>query len=182
MPRQADPYLETRIVTAAHRLWRKGGEDTLTMRAVAKAAGTNTPAVYRRFKDREAIVRALVRETQRELRARLEPCRSLQEIAHAVLEFALQRRREYALLTGGLMSISETRPNLEFVLQRSAEWLGGSPSDHLNLVLGVWALIHGTATLIISKTLPPGHEKQMHAAFSSAVERLLAEASARGKH
>ena len=30
------------------------------MRAVARAAGTNTPSVYRRFKDRRALLRALL--------------------------------------------------------------------------------------------------------------------------
>ena len=50
MPRPPDPDLEERILKAARKLWKKGGENALTMRAVAKAAGTkNTPAVYRRF-------------------------------------------------------------------------------------------------------------------------------------
>ena len=61
MPRHPDPDLEDRILKAAHRLWQKGGEKSLTMRAVARAAGTNTPAVYRRFKDRHDLVRGLLR-------------------------------------------------------------------------------------------------------------------------
>ncbi|PYP82066.1 MAG: TetR/AcrR family transcriptional regulator, partial [Blastocatellia bacterium AA13] len=55
MPRQPDPELEGRILHAADVLWRRGGEQALTMRAVAQAAGTNTPAVYRRFKNREDL-------------------------------------------------------------------------------------------------------------------------------
>ena len=57
IPRQPDPELEARILEAADALWRRGGEKALTMRAVAKAARTNTPAVYRRFKDREHLIR-----------------------------------------------------------------------------------------------------------------------------
>ena len=60
MPRHSDPELEGRILNAARKLWHKGGETALSMRAVAKAAGTNTPAVYRRFRTREQILRALV--------------------------------------------------------------------------------------------------------------------------
>ena len=61
MPRQPDPDLEERILKSAQVLWKKGGEEALTMRAVARAAKTNTPAVYRRFKDREDLLRGLLR-------------------------------------------------------------------------------------------------------------------------
>ena len=44
MPRHPDPDLEERILKAAHALWRRGGDKALTMRVVARAAGTNTPA------------------------------------------------------------------------------------------------------------------------------------------
>ena len=60
MPRRPDPDLEALILKAAQKLWRKGGEKALTMRAVAKAARTNTPSVYRRFRTREDILRALL--------------------------------------------------------------------------------------------------------------------------
>ena len=53
MPRHPDPDLEDRILSAAQRLWTRGGEKSLTMRAVARAARTNTPAVYRRFETGE---------------------------------------------------------------------------------------------------------------------------------
>ncbi len=55
MPRRPDPDLEGKILDAAQKLWKKGGEKALTMRTVARAAGTNTPAVYRRFRDRDDI-------------------------------------------------------------------------------------------------------------------------------
>ena len=60
MPRHPDPDLEERILHAADVLWRRGGSKSLTMRAVARAAKTNTPAVYRRFKDRRDRVKALL--------------------------------------------------------------------------------------------------------------------------
>ena len=45
MARQPDPDLEDRILNAARKLWKQGAGKALTMRAVARAAGTNTPAV-----------------------------------------------------------------------------------------------------------------------------------------
>ena len=59
MPRHPDPELEQRILDAASRLWARGGEKGLTMRAVAKAAGTTTPTVYERYHDRDDILRSL---------------------------------------------------------------------------------------------------------------------------
>src|ERR1022692_3070050 len=67
VPRRPDPDLEGKILDAAQELWKKGGEKGLTMRAVAKAAGTNTPAVYRRFRNREDILRALLRRIQQDV-------------------------------------------------------------------------------------------------------------------
>ena len=67
MPRQPDPHLQERILNAAQKLWKKGADETLTMRAVAQAAGTNTPAVYRRFRNREEILRALLRRIQQDV-------------------------------------------------------------------------------------------------------------------
>jgi len=66
MARRPDPELEERILKAARHLWKKGSGKALTMRAVARAARTNTPAVYRRFPHRDDILRALVRETRQD--------------------------------------------------------------------------------------------------------------------
>ncbi len=61
MPRKADAQLEDRILDAAYELWSKRGEKALTMRAVARAAGTTTPTVYKRFEDKRDLL-ALLRE------------------------------------------------------------------------------------------------------------------------
>src|SRR5215472_15269624 len=98
MPRPPDPGLEERILRAAQKLWSKRGEDSLTMRAVARAAGTNTPAVYRRFKSRMELVRALAQRGQSDLSEVIRPCTCLQEIAEKALEFSLRNPEEYHLL------------------------------------------------------------------------------------
>jgi len=174
MARRPDPELEHRILDAAHRLWRRGGEEALTIRAVAKAAGTNTPAVYRRFKHRRDILRALVRRIQLQLLAVFEPCHSPAEIAGALLEFALKHPREYELtMSGAVPALADARPNLNFALQRTASWLGGSPADHEKLVFALWALTHGTASSLNSKTLSPEQGEKMRAAFEPAVDVLV---------
>jgi AcrR family transcriptional regulator len=67
------------------------------MRTLAKLAHTNTPAVYRRFRNRKAISRSLLERFQQDLYRALQPCGSLQEVCQRTLEFALARPREYEL-------------------------------------------------------------------------------------
>lgn len=179
MPRKADPVLEGRILESAHRLWLRGGDEALSMRAVAKAARTNTPAIYRRFRNRKEILRTLVRKAQHELFAVLEPCRSPFELASQTLEFALAHRREYELLTAGLLSrLNEPQPNLEFVAQRCAEWMGGTAEDQTAFVLAIWSLVHGTAMLLITRTIASRREEEVRNAFSTALQVLVNNQSA----
>jgi AcrR family transcriptional regulator len=182
MARHSDPGLEARILRAARKLWHKGGEGALSMRAVAKVAGTNTPAVYRRFKSREDILRALIRNYQRELIDQIAPGKSPQEIAERILDFALDRPREYELITSGLLARMTTeRPGVDFAAYRAAELLGGTPQDHASLTMAVWALVHGIALLQISGTLPVEGHARARLAFKQAIHVLVEnEAKLRG--
>lgn len=178
MPRPPDPQLEGRILKAAQRLFLKGGEKNLSMRAIARAARTNTPALYRRFRDKKQILQALVERTQQDLFAVLYPCASVQEACQTVLEFALTHAHEWQLINAGIFSkVNLSRTNVEFMKERSAQWLGGAPEDHTALVLTAWALAHGAATLIISKAVPSSLESSLRVAVLEAVELLVQNAA-----
>jgi AcrR family transcriptional regulator len=177
MPRHPDPRVEERILNAATKLFLQGGEKALSMRVLARAARTNTPAVYRRFRNRKEILRALVKRSQRELFAVLEPCRSFHEATLCTVKFIIDHHHEYQLVSGGVFNwIDEPRLNLELMKRRSAEWLGGTPEQHTRLVLSLWALVHGTGTLLSSKTIPALHENDLRAAFAAAVDLLVRNA------
>lgn len=174
MPRKANPVLESRILTAAHKLWIKGGNKALSMRAIARAARTNTPAIYRRFRNRKEILRALVRRTQQDLYNVLQTCHSPEEAGERTFEFALTHQREYEILTAGLLSkINEPQPNFEFMKKRCADWLGGCPEDHTRLVLALWSVVHGTSLLLISKSIPRGTESDLASILPLALELLV---------
>lgn len=174
MPRHADPDLEQTILKAARKLWHRGGEKALSMRAVAKAAGTNTPAVYRRFEGREEILQALVTLFQRELYECLAPCGSMAEIADAYLNFALSRPREYELMMSGLLArMTEERPNLDLVMSRSAEWFGGTPKEHEGLVFTLYCLLHGCALATISRSVEAALSPNINQAVKRAVDILV---------
>jgi len=186
MPRQADPDLETRILHAAQKLWKKGAEKSLTMRAVAKAAGTNTPAVYRRFRNRDDILRGLLQQIQQDVIAALQSCASVEAVCEGYLQYALSHAHEYELfythahqLSHGRKSpLRDHRPSMALVEERLAERFGGVQRDHTRLSLALWTVAHGTAMLLISKAVPEQHVQELRAAFSQAVAILLRHGAA----
>src|ERR1700743_1832725 len=132
-PRHTDPELEQRILTAASRLWRRSGEKGLTMRAVAKAAGTTTPTVYERYRDRDAILRALRLETRRDLFAAINRTQTLRQACHRQLQFALDHSHAYEVLFDNVAqppSLHEPWPSFNYLRQLLAVRLGGTPHKH----------------------------------------------------
>ncbi|MGD0760262.1 MAG: TetR/AcrR family transcriptional regulator [Candidatus Sulfotelmatobacter sp.] len=185
MPRHPDPDLEGRILAAASKLWAKGGEHALTMRAVAKAAGTNTPALYRRFKDRNDILRALVQRMRAEITALAEASRTPEEICERYVDYGLSHPHEYELFyqheyelfrasRAGRAPSRETRPALDAVRRKLAEKLGGVPDDHTRPALALWMLAHGMAMLMIGKSMHD-FEPGVRGVFSAAVAALVRE-------
>jgi AcrR family transcriptional regulator len=179
MARRRDPEVEGRILEAARKLWHKGGEEALNMRAVAKAAGTNTPTVYRRFRDRDDILRALVESYQMDLFRSLEPCASLRELGQCYFDFALRRPREYELMMSGMLArVRKSRPNFDLLLRRCAEWLGGPPDEHKGLAAALFALAHGAVTLILTRNLLEEENQRVRDVFIRSLEVLVANAKA----
>ena len=188
MPRHPDPDLEDRILHAADVLWRRGGERALTMRAVAKAAGTNTPAVYRRFKDRQDLIRGLLLRIAARIRQYFEQGETLEGMAEAYIEYALKLPNEYQLFyshvrllnppkgRGNPRPIRESRPNFAFAEQVAAKQLGGRPEDHTQLALELWSILHGTTMLLLTKSIPEEHEEELRNSCRAAVKAMIRSA------
>jgi len=188
MPRHPDPDLEERILKAAHTLWMRGGEKSLTMRAVARAAHTNTPAVYRRFKNRRDLLRGLLQRIALQIRQHFVQAHSIEGMAEAYVDRALQIPHEYelfyshayALTTGRggarVTAIREARPNFGLLESLLADRLGGKGEDHTQLALEVWSLLHGTVMLLLQKAVPAGHEEEVRQACREGLKALLQSA------
>lgn len=180
MPRQADPQLEQRILDAACRLWSRGGEKALTMRGVAKAAGTTTPTLYERYQDRDDILRALRIQTRVDLFAALSRTQSITQSCQRYLEFALEHRHAYEVLFDGFAqppSLHEPWPSFNLMRQRLTQRLGGTPRKHTRLMLSIWALMHGTAMLMIRGGVAGPLRTQMVHCCQDAVEAIIAQAA-----
>ncbi|HEV2324512.1 MAG TPA: TetR/AcrR family transcriptional regulator [Terracidiphilus sp.] len=182
MPRHPDPDLEQRILGAASRLWARGGEKSLTMRAVAKAAGTTTPTVYERYRDREDILRALRLQTRSELFTALSRTRTLRDAVQRQLEFALANSHAYEVLFDGVgqpPSLYEPWPSFNLMRERLAQQIGGTPREHNRLILAIWSLMHGTAMLIIRGGFEGALRTQAVHACVDTVDNLVRIAAAK---
>jgi AcrR family transcriptional regulator len=179
LPRQADPQLEARILDAACRLWSSGGEKALTMRGVAIAAGTTTPTLYERYRDREDILRAVRIQTRSDLFVALKRARSLTQTCERYLDFALEHRHAYEVLFDGFAqppSLYEPWPSFNLMRLRLAQRLGGTPRKHTRLMLSLWSLLHGTAMLMIRGGVTGPLRVQMTHACRDAVEAIVTAA------
>jgi AcrR family transcriptional regulator len=178
LPRQPDPALEQRILEAASRLRARGGEKALTMRAVAKAAGTTTPTVYERYRDRDDILRALRIQTRKDLFTVVRDTRSWPEACHSYLEFALEHRHAYEVLFDKFAqppSLHEPWPTFNLLRERLTKRLGGTSRQNTRLMLSIWSLMHGTAMLLIRGAAAEPLRTQMFHACLDAVEVIVAE-------
>jgi AcrR family transcriptional regulator len=185
VPRRPDPDLEGKILDAAQKLWKKGGEKALTMRAVAQAAGTNTPSLYRRFRDRDDILRGLLQRTRLDIAGQMEGISSPEEGCERYLDYALRHPREYELffqkeyelfystrsIRAGVKPVE--RPVRDIMRRRVAERLGGSPDDQERVVVALRMLAHGAAMLLIAKAILPQDAAEARSVFTASVAALL---------
>jgi len=182
MPRHADPELERKVLDAAQKLWRAGGDEALSMRTLARAAKTNTPAIYRRFRDRDDILRALMLRFRNRYVDAIQSASSLEDSIERYIAVGLEHPREYELyFTESKLRPRESRtpdigPGFVWAQNRCAERFGGSPSDYVPLILAIWALAHGTVSFLNSRALPPQRAEQLRAACREAVAALLKQA------
>ena len=180
MPRKPDARLEDRILNAAYKLWVEGGEHALTMRAVARGAGTTTPTLYERFRDKSDLMSALQARAQRSLFQAIEPARSIAEACRIAIEFTIAHGHEYELLAkdwGARLSRKGPTPSFDLMKARLADQLGGSPDDHLQLALGLVTLYHGASMLLLGEGIDPQTATAIKEACLAAIDSLVASAA-----
>ena len=186
MPKKPDPRLEENILNAAYKLWVEGGEPALTMRAVATLAGTTTPTLYERFRDKGDLLSGLRARAQQKLFNAIKPSKSIREACQIALEFTVERGHEYELVAkdwAGRLSRNEPTPAFDLIKSRLAEQLGGRPEDHFQLGLGLVTLYHGASMLLLGKGVHPKTAAAIKEAAMAAIDSLLAcgRRSASGK-
>jgi AcrR family transcriptional regulator len=175
MPPHADLQLEERILNAAQRLWASRGQQGLTLRAVAKAAGTTTPTVYKRFRNKQALHKALAERVRAQLNESLFASKSIEEVCRRYLKFVEQRPHEYQLLLHAWSDIFHPelpRPGRAWLMTQFANRFGGNPEDYSLVAYALIMLSHGAATVLSI----PGDEiarQEVEETFLAISDRLI---------
>ena len=151
MPPHADRLLEERILKTAQKLWRTRGEKGLTLRAVAREAGTTTPTVYKRFRNKEALRKALAERIRSQLHEYLFAAKSLEDVCRRYLGYSEEHPHEYQLLVYSWSDIFHPdlpRPGRQWVMTQFANRFGGAPQDYSRCFYALFLLAHGAASLL----------------------------------
>lgn len=154
------------ILARAVQIVDEGGADALSLRALARDLGVSAPALYDHIRSKEELLRLVAGEGYAELASRwvaLDPADAqgwIRASSHAYVAFALERPGLFALmfrfrpaLVEGPGEIEDPAATAVFeralaVVERASveEGLGAAPP--LELALGIWAAMHGVATVL----------------------------------
>lgn len=176
MTRPADPTLPSRIVEAAHALWHKGGDAAVTIREIARRAGTTTPSVYAHFADRAAILREVRRRAHGRFAAALAGSTDLLDACARMLAFADAHPRDYELLFGyGFRDRAEPAvQSAQFaVFEAYVRRAGVSGRDLRPTALALRSLVHGAAMFRLAHDRPGPWWPESRAACLDACAVLL---------
>ncbi len=176
MPRHADPTLPGRIVEAAYALWRKDGDEAVTLRDVARRAGTTTPSVYAHFADRAAILRAVRMLAHDRFVAALAKSTGVIDACGRMLAFADEHPRDYELLFGyGFRDRVEPAVQAaQFAIFEANIRQAGVPErDVRPTALAIRNLVHGAAMFRLAQDKPGPWWSESRAACLDACAALL---------
>ncbi|QQD76390.1 TetR/AcrR family transcriptional regulator [Curtobacterium sp. YC1] len=106
--------LRQEIVDAATGLLQSGDAETVTLRAIARAAGITAPSIYRHFESVDAVLRTVVEDTFAELEDVLRQAQAgstgeqqVWAVSRAYLAFADEHPGRYRLLFGGAWNAAD---------------------------------------------------------------------------
>jgi AcrR family transcriptional regulator len=165
--------LRDEILLAAERLLiERGGEDAVSIRAIADAVGVTPPSIYMHFADKEELFVAvcdgrfqeLDRLSQEAAAAATDPIDEIRRRGEAYIRFGLDNPEQYRIL---FMDPELTDTGQEQVqkwaclqhmveaVQRAMADGGLVGDDPFLLTVGLWAAVHGLVSLLITKPEVP---------------------------
>lgn len=164
------------IVAAGRELLESGGPSALTMQAVAARVGVRAPSLYKRVKDRDALLRLVADATVDDLAGRLDAVArqdgTLPELATALRAFAHERPEGFRLMFAAGPGPSEValRRSVAPVLTIAERMVG--PDAALDAARTITAWASGFIGMELSGAFRMGGD--VDRAFAFGVERLTA--------
>ena len=163
-------HLRDALIRAASGILEKDELSELSLRRVAQAAGVSSAAPYHHFADKKALLDAIAAEgfstLRKEMLARMEketdPRARTQACGIAYVAFALHNPALFRLMFGGDdqpvsadAALDEPRKLTYRVLQQAVDAESPKATGNPLTCLGLWALVHGIAKLILEGGIRP---------------------------
>ena len=181
--------LRRALIDAAVAIIGELGSDAFTLREAARRAGVNHRAVYRHFSDKSALLAAVAEQGYRELSSRMRKRQSkvapdvpaeLSAIAHAYVEFALDRAADFRVMFGPRLNEEGRFPELEEAVQSAygliSEVIARGVADGVlevasiaEAVVTLWSAMHGFASLVLMRRVRVGRR-----GLAALTDRVLA--------
>jgi AcrR family transcriptional regulator len=191
----AKPYhhgdLRRALLDEALRTIQTQGVDHLTLRTVGERLGVSRSALYRHFADKQSLLAAVGKEGFRMLRQAIADAwegngRSrigFQAMGKAYVQFAVAHPSHYRVMFGGFIEsaakddqfVTEAKAAFQTLVDGLMEQQNAGDirrDDPVLMARFVWALVHGTAMLVIDGQLPEAAQRDALEQYS--FERLYA--------
>jgi AcrR family transcriptional regulator len=163
-------HLRDALIRAASGILEKDGLSALSLRRVAQAAGVSSAAPYHHFADKKALLDAIATEgfsaLRNEMLARMQretdPRTRTQACGIAYVAFALRNPALFRLMFGGNdhplsadAALDQPRKLTYGVLEQAVAAESSNGTANSLTCLGLWALVHGIAKLILEGGIRP---------------------------
>ncbi|GLZ78548.1 hypothetical protein Afil01_33550 [Actinorhabdospora filicis] len=183
-PRTNDDTVKERLVVTATELFATRPPESVTIRALAAAAGAATAAVYTLFGSKEALVEEVRARAVAGLFGALsavprspDALTGIETLAAAYRRWALDQPHLYTVLFGGVRTFEPTGPVgtgdpigiLLDAIGRACDE-GVLSGDEQAIALSIWVSLHGLVTLELAGALTPAVAE---ATFAAAIPAVL---------
>jgi AcrR family transcriptional regulator len=183
-PRTNDDAVKERLVQAATEMLASRPRESISVRALAAAAGTATAAVYTLFGSKDALIGEVRNRAVSGLfgdlsgvAATADPLADIHALAVTYRRWALGHRHLYAVLFGGAQTFDPSgtvathdpvRPLLDAIVRGLAtQVLTGDPTA---IALSVWVTVHGLVALELAGALDHATASRV---FTSTLQAAL---------
>ncbi|WP_206502927.1 TetR/AcrR family transcriptional regulator [Streptomyces chrestomyceticus] len=183
-PRTNDAAVRERLVSCATEMFATRPQESVTVRALAAAAGTSTAAVYTLFQGKDGLIREVRDQAVAGLFQDLSAVPGsgsalgdLYALAVAYRRWGREHRHLYSVLFGGAQSFvpsdrvgdrDPVRPLVAAIDRAVADGVlaGGTPQ----IAVSLWVALHGLVTLELAGALEGAAAET---AFRSTVDAVL---------
>jgi AcrR family transcriptional regulator len=195
--------LATALLDAADALVAEKGPNGFSLREAARVVGVDPAAVYRHFRDREAVLQGLARRGFTRLAAafaevtdasrRKKPVDVVRALGHAYIQFAVSAPAAFRATFGG-NGVDARDPRLrgdyrdgigpyERLQRAVSTWADadGLSLDLEDAALTLWSAMHGFSMLVIDGALRFNHDAHRDRVADSLLTTLIAGFKVRGR-